>query len=137
MISLLALVVVVGIFHMTLTKINSLELRNEIIKVKSEHKCNRNDKVDNNNVVYGHIHMAKTAGSTINGRLSLDFERVCGNKGYSFDSYRRKGLGHSWDEFKKWGWEDCDYLSWETGWGGELTWEFWKRLGTEMDLGSY
>ena len=37
-------------------------------------------------VVYGHVHMAKTAGTEINGELAMHFERVCGNKGYSYDA---------------------------------------------------
>lgn len=37
-------------------------------------------------VVYGLVHMAKTAGSEINGELANHFERVCGNKGYSYDA---------------------------------------------------
>ncbi|KAL7571324.1 hypothetical protein ACA910_007644 [Epithemia clementina (nom. ined.)] len=32
--------------------------------------------------------MAKTAGSTVNGYLAAQYERVCGNKGYSYDFYR-------------------------------------------------
>jgi len=38
------------------------------------------------NVVYGLVHMAKTAGTEINGELANHFERVCGNKGYSYDA---------------------------------------------------
>ena len=37
-------------------------------------------------VVFGLVHMAKTAGTTINGALAVHFERVCGNKGFSFDA---------------------------------------------------
>ena len=37
-------------------------------------------------VVFGLVHIAKTAGSTINGALAVHFERVCGNKGFSFDA---------------------------------------------------
>ncbi|KAL3782072.1 hypothetical protein ACHAW5_000693 [Stephanodiscus triporus] len=37
-------------------------------------------------VIFGHIHMAKTAGSEINGELAQRFERVCGHKGYSYDA---------------------------------------------------
>jgi len=36
-------------------------------------------------VIYGHVHMAKTGGTSLNGELALRFERVCGHKGYSFD----------------------------------------------------
>jgi len=36
--------------------------------------------------IYGHIHMAKTGGTTLNGILALHYERVCGHKGYSYDA---------------------------------------------------
>lgn len=36
--------------------------------------------------VYGLLHMAKTGGTEINGQLANHFERVCGNKGYSYDA---------------------------------------------------
>lgn len=36
--------------------------------------------------VYGHVHMAKTGGTTLNGKLALKYERVCGHKGYSYDA---------------------------------------------------
>ena len=39
------------------------------------------------NKVYGFVHMAKTAGTEINGMLANHFERVCGNKGYSYDAF--------------------------------------------------
>lgn len=38
--------------------------------------------------IYGHIHMAKTAGTSLNGLLAARFERVCGHKGYSYDFYQ-------------------------------------------------
>jgi hypothetical protein len=38
------------------------------------------------NITFGHVHIAKTAGTTLNGELSLRYERVCGHKGYSFDA---------------------------------------------------
>ena len=41
-------------------------------------------------VVIGHVHMAKTSGTTLNGNLSMHFERVCGHKGYSYDAYQGK-----------------------------------------------
>jgi hypothetical protein len=37
-------------------------------------------------VIFGHIHIAKTAGTEINGVLAQRFERVCGVKGYSYDA---------------------------------------------------
>jgi hypothetical protein len=36
--------------------------------------------------IYGLVHVAKTCGSEINGELAMHYERVCGNKGYSFDA---------------------------------------------------
>ena len=38
--------------------------------------------------IYGHLHYAKTAGTTINGVLAAKYERVCGHKGYSYDAYQ-------------------------------------------------
>eukprot|EP00594_Rhizosolenia_setigera_P001615 CAMPEP_0178946522 /NCGR_PEP_ID=MMETSP0789-20121207/4333_1 /TAXON_ID=3005 /ORGANISM="Rhizosolenia setigera, Strain CCMP 1694" /LENGTH=290 /DNA_ID=CAMNT_0020626525 /DNA_START=80 /DNA_END=952 /DNA_ORIENTATION=- len=37
--------------------------------------------------IYGHIHFAKTGGSSLNGLLANNYERVCGNKGVSYDAY--------------------------------------------------
>ena len=31
--------------------------------------------------IIGHLHFAKTAGSTVNGELAAHYERVCGHKG--------------------------------------------------------
>jgi len=39
-------------------------------------------------VIYGLVHMAKTGGTTINGLMAMKYERVCGNKGYSYDAYQ-------------------------------------------------
>ena len=40
-------------------------------------------------VIYGHIHMAKTGGtSLVNGVLANKFERVCGHKGFSYNAYQ-------------------------------------------------
>jgi hypothetical protein len=39
-------------------------------------------------VLYGLVHLSKTAGTEINGELASHFERVCGNKGYSYDAYQ-------------------------------------------------
>lgn len=36
--------------------------------------------------IYGHVHIAKTAGSTLNRNFSLFYENVCGHKGYSYDA---------------------------------------------------
>jgi len=38
--------------------------------------------------IFGHLHYAKTAGTEINGQLAAHYERVCGHKGSSHDSYQ-------------------------------------------------
>jgi hypothetical protein len=101
-------------------------------------------------VVYGHLHLAKTAGTEINGELAVHFERVCGNKGYSYDAYQfNKRVNASGDsnvrapkdlisqQYKNFnrgrvplrvmneiGFEDCDYISLEEHW---RTWEAFKE----------
>lgn len=49
--------------------------------------CADKSRRDDDNKVYGLAHIAKTAGTEINGELANHFERVCGNKGYSYDAY--------------------------------------------------
>ena len=96
-----------------------------------------------------------TGGTSINGILANKFERVCGNKGFSYDAYQdnerargvllekgRVGTGPkgsrgrvrvgTMDEI---GYEDCDYIS------REANWKFWidrfgkgKFYGLEMEL---
>jgi hypothetical protein len=94
-------------------------------------------------VIYGHVHFAKTAGSEINGVLANLFERVCGHKGYSYDAFQanervRRSLVRKVDQttydlvnkqykghnrgrvpvpiMKEIGFEDCDYISLESDW---------------------
>ena len=43
-------------------------------------------------VLYGHVHIAKTAGTTVNGELAMHYERVCGHKGYSYDAFQTNEL---------------------------------------------
>ncbi|KAL9178442.1 hypothetical protein ACHAXT_003772 [Thalassiosira profunda] len=89
--------------------------------------------------LYGHVHMAKTGGTSLNGLLANKFERVCGAKGYSYDAYadnerakKDKGAGKRVTGFE-WGrsrvkpavmemtgYENCDYIS------HEIDWSFWK-----------
>ena len=89
-------------------------------------------------VLFGHVHIAKTGGTTLNQNLSLQFERVCGHKGYSYDAIQLNrrvadgrisrnisgGPNHTMfdrqrvhisfmDEI---GYEDCDWISHETHW---------------------
>eukprot|EP00588_Corethron_pennatum_P022975 CAMPEP_0194318496 /NCGR_PEP_ID=MMETSP0171-20130528/15088_1 /TAXON_ID=218684 /ORGANISM="Corethron pennatum, Strain L29A3" /LENGTH=184 /DNA_ID=CAMNT_0039075417 /DNA_START=120 /DNA_END=671 /DNA_ORIENTATION=+ len=50
-----------------------------------------------NAVMYGFLHMAKSGGTEVNGQLAMHYERICGNKGSSYDFYqandRHKKLG--------------------------------------------
>jgi len=91
------------------------------------------------NVIYGHVHLAKTAGTNINGNLSMHYERICGHKGYSYDAFEFnersknnvKRIGGSnfirglvpiniMDEI---GYQDCDWISLET-----FHWEEWLEF---------
>ena len=38
--------------------------------------------------IFAHIHLAKTAGTELNGYMASKFERVCGHKGYTYDYYQ-------------------------------------------------
>ncbi|KAL7578009.1 hypothetical protein ACA910_007624 [Epithemia clementina (nom. ined.)] len=49
---------------------------------------NNNNQNNPNFTIYGLVHYMKTASTTINGELAARYERVCGNKGYSYDSYQ-------------------------------------------------
>lgn len=93
-------------------------------------------------VLVGHVHMAKTAGTSLNGLLASRYERVCGHKGYSYDSYGanlRMAAGKMIDSISRahphWhrervppevmdeiGFEDCDFISMESNW------PFWRRF---------
>ncbi|KAG7370200.1 hypothetical protein IV203_027946 [Nitzschia inconspicua] len=48
--------------------------------------------------IYGLVHMAKTAGTEINGELAARFERICGNKGYSYDAYQVNKRHAEWKQ---------------------------------------
>jgi hypothetical protein len=91
-------------------------------------------------LVYGHIHIAKTAGSTINRKFSLFFDNVCGNKGYSYDAIQvhdrqsRRARGDAISEKRKHGsktrlmdeigYEHCDWIS------HEISWQFWRKFSS-------
>ena len=51
-------------------------------------------------VIFGHVHMTMTGGSTLNGMLASRYENVCGNKGNSYDYFqhneRVRKQGKSW-----------------------------------------
>lgn len=87
-------------------------------------------------MMVGLIHMAKTGGTNLNSRLANKYERVCGNKGWSFDVYQRtvrdklrkanltsvrKGgyPVYNRTNMRKWGFENCDLVS------EELSHGFW------------
>mmetsp|Transcript_25269 Transcript_25269/g.53384 ORF Transcript_25269/g.53384 Transcript_25269/m.53384 type:complete len:300 (+) Transcript_25269:136-1035(+) len=64
--------------------------------------------------LYGHIHIAKTGGTSLNNDLAETFERVCGHKAYSFDAGQNpKGKMTMPDVMDAIGYEDCDYISHE------------------------
>jgi hypothetical protein len=96
--------------------------------------------------IYGLVHVAKTAGSSINGNLSMHYERICGNKGYSYDAFQtnqrfQKSGGviqYSGDSYAELyrkhnrgrvppqlmdeiGYESCDWIS------VERKWKFWPE----------
>lgn len=89
-------------------------------------------------VLFGHVHMAKTGGTSINGILANKFERVCGHKGYSYDAYEDnehakeivaaggtpepKGRSRVMpDTMNAIGFDDCDYVS------NEVSYHWWIR----------
>jgi len=92
-----------------------------------------------NTIVYGHLHVAKTGGTNLNGRMAAKYDNVCGNKGYSFNSYRinaekfkfneSSGAGRKKIELKgtqlaimtEIGFENCDFIS------IEKPWQFWTQ----------
>lgn len=99
-----------------------------------------------NNITFGHIHMAKTGGTSLNGLLALNYERVCGHKGYSYDYYQANirfngttnwmgvidlysKMGRNFNRGRVFpdilyeiGFEDCDWIS------HEIDASFWKRF---------
>jgi hypothetical protein len=90
------------------------------------------------NKIYGHVHIAKTAGTSLNGMLANKYERVCGHKGYSHNAYQANerakvkvmtGVHTSVagnatygpdrvndKDMVDMGSEDCDWISHETDW---------------------
>ena len=108
-------------------------------------------------VIFGHVHMAKTGGTELNGELAMRFERVCGHKGYSYDAFqtnlrfnnsashhlmhqndsisrmikdhnRGRVPGYIMDEI---GYEDCDYISFEAPW---QKWSKFNSWDVPMEL---
>lgn len=108
-----------------------------LVKVCDELSEERTDKLaDDQNeklIWYGHVHMAKTAGTSLNGMMAAQYERVCGHKGYSQDFFKINGKsihtkGDSYNVasnnkgsrsrvpqyiMDEVGYEDCDWISFE------------------------
>ena len=82
-------------------------------------------------VVYGHIDIPKTNGSSINQQLVNQYERVCTNRdGYSFDAASGGGAtsrGNIQDMQSKVGFEDCDYISLKTS-DKEENYTIWQNI---------
>ena len=52
------------------------------------HPVPNGSSIHKNYPIYGHIHVAKTAGTSLNILMAAKFSRVCGHKGYSFDFFQ-------------------------------------------------
>jgi hypothetical protein len=104
------------------------------------------------NVTYCHVHMAKTAGTSLNMELANQYERVCGHKGYSFDFFQSNAraeknpyrdiqnladsVSKEYNEFsrervhadimRERGYEDCDWISLEA------KWTKWKEISRRV-----
>ena len=112
---------------------------NYLSRRQNASRSNLYQVMDQTNPIYGHIHIAKTAGTTLNGVLAMKYERVCGHKGYSFDFFRvnqrtqggrLNGQNDSYSIIaggfhrgripiflqEEIGFEDCDYISLEDHW---------------------
>ena len=107
-----------------------------------------------NFLLYGHVHMAQTRGSDLNGALALNYERVCGHKGYSYDAFQANerfwknpasidSVGHSFPTHSRLrvpyeimdeiGYEDCDFVSQERDWTWWKTFSSWN-VSVELHL---
>lgn len=126
---------------------------------KSNINSNMNSPTSTSNTIYGHVHIPKTGGSNLNGLMAAKYDNVCGNKGYSYDAYqfnvraKRDGItetgknidsvslankGQTFDRGKpgsgvveEIGFEDCDYISYET------KWSTWPRITNDLELAKY
>ncbi len=112
------------------TMLNDQRFEDDIVKIDPNgDESSSASYFRHSDIIYGHIHMAKTGGTNLNGFLANNYERVCGNKGYSYDAYQRnerfikdyvphqikKGKHQHYGSVKEIGFEDCDYISYENG----------------------
>ena len=89
-------IVVAGILFAAIYSVGVFELGREIGQVESSDFFHRQlrslrelqDCGGHAKKIFGHVHMAKTAGTSVNGIAANKFERVCGHKGYSYDAYK-------------------------------------------------
>jgi len=94
-------------------------------------------------VIYGHVHMAKTGGTLINGNLSAHYERICGHKGYSYAAFNTNQrfkppsqeapyyLGFNRAHvaigvMNRIDYHDCDWISFEQNWNRWLQFQNWN-----------
>lgn len=125
-------IIAAGILFATIYSIGVFELGREFGQLDSNDLFRRqlSDCGGHSKKIFGHVHVAKTAGTSINGILANKFERVCGHKGYSYDAFadnvkagqisasggRVFAEGRSQvmpDTMAEIGFEDCDYVSHE------------------------
>ena len=121
---------------------SSSHLESSVVKNLTRNASNAatGDGYHSPNVIYGHVHMAKTMGTTINGNLSMHYERICGHKGYSYDAYNaneivrsngfsRRGFSRAKvapSIMKEIGYHDCDWISHEMDWRIWLQFQNWS-----------
>jgi len=116
---------------------SSIVATSSMAVIIDDNKTTTKKNTTDNNIIYGHLHIPKTGGTTLNGLMAAKYERVCGNKGYSHDAYQanirafeagkekftEKGSGNAWNYISKnIGFEDCDYIS------EERSWDFWPNI---------
>ena len=144
--SVVANVVVGLILLVQLSNGRSLDISTGFLPTRGHTASNHSD------VIYGHVHIVKTAGTTINGMLASGYDNVCGSKGYSLDYYEynervRNSTDHDvrkvtmdsisnqtnnnpmmnrgrvpFDIIQEIGFQNCDYMSLEH------SWEIWPQL---------
>ena len=88
-----------------------------------------NSSLSSSNVVFYHLHDAKTAGSSLNRYMARTYHTVCGHKGYSIDQpfqiskelrMDEGGFGPdrvNWDKMKEMGYHNCKFISNEVDFG--------------------
>ncbi|CAB9498825.1 expressed unknown protein [Seminavis robusta] len=80
-------------------KVAAASLSTATIKTTTSNLRNTNGRTTSTTsttIVYGHVHMAKTGGTNLNGMLATRYERVCGHKGYSYDAIAHNQRTREW-----------------------------------------